>query len=140
MSDRLRELLRQRALLQEHVEWLDREIAAVRSSASAGPESRVEESASPVAVTAATRFASVGAPAPTSDAETAQGAFAEVSATPTAAIPPEVAAADAIIEEYRVPPETLRTDVRKGCLLYFFTALGLLALAVVALYFAYHHD
>jgi hypothetical protein len=31
MSDRLQELLRQRALLQEHLGWLDREIASATS-------------------------------------------------------------------------------------------------------------
>lgn len=34
MSDRLPELRRQRALIQQHLEWLDREIAAAQS----GPE------------------------------------------------------------------------------------------------------
>ena len=34
-------------------------------------------------------------------------------------------AADAILEEYRVAPDTLKTDIRKGCLLYFVGAFVL---------------
>jgi hypothetical protein len=44
-------------------------------------------------------------------------------------------AADAILEEYRVAPDTLKTDIRKGCLLYFIGALALVALGVSVLYF-----
>ncbi len=57
--------------------------------------------------------------------------------SPAAAAAPEVAAAaDAILEEYRVAPEALKGDVKKGCFFYFFGALGLLALGVIALYYA----
>lgn len=37
-------------------------------------------------------------------------------------------------------PKALHTDVRKGCLLYFFAALGLVILGAVGFYFAYHHE
>jgi hypothetical protein len=42
---------------------------------------------------------------------------------------------DAIIEEYRVPPETLHRDVKKGCLLYFALAFVLVGLAIALVYF-----
>ena len=44
-----------------------------------------------------------------------------------------------MLEEYRVAPDTLKSDVKKGCLLYFFAALALLAVGMVALYFIFRH-
>ena len=44
-----------------------------------------------------------------------------------------------MLDEYRVAPDALKSDVKKGCLLYFFGAIGLFALGVVALYFAFRH-
>ena len=44
-------------------------------------------------------------------------------------------AADAILSEYRVAPDTLKTDIRKGCLLYFVGALALVAVGLTGLYF-----
>ncbi len=57
-----------------------------------------------------------------------------------AAPPAEVtAAAEAMLDEYRVAPDALKSDVKKGCLLYFFGALGLFAMGVMVLYFAFRH-
>lgn len=122
MSDRLQELRRQRALVQEHLAWLDREIAAA-APAIAMPESpwpAKTPAAPPAPLAPSVVPVAVGAPA------------AEI-------LPAEVAAtADAILDEYRVQPDNLKTDVKKGCFLYFFAALGLVVLAVFAFYFAKH--
>jgi hypothetical protein len=48
MSDRLTELRRQRALLQQHADWLDREIAACLPAAPR-PTAAVPQPANPVA-------------------------------------------------------------------------------------------
>ena len=118
MSDRLQELRRQRALVQEHLAWLDREVAALAGPQSAPSEPRVDP---PVVLPAATVPLILPA----------------VVAAPLA---PEIAAvADSIIDEYRVPPETLKTDVKKGCFVYFFAALALVSLGVFGFYFALHH-
>ena len=61
-------------------------------------------------------------------------------AMPTAsAIPDAVGGdSDALLEEFRIAPDELKTDVKKGCLLYFFAALALVALGIVALYFFFN--
>lgn len=82
------------------------------------------------------------------DREIAQAAAAPAAAKPpappvapggvsSAAPAPAVATgvAEAILEEYRVPPEAVHRNVRKGCLLYFAAALVALGLALVVLYF-----
>ena len=49
-----------------------------------------------------------------------------------------VPGADEILEQYRVAPQSLQSDVKKGCLLYFFGAFALLALAILAFYYLNH--
>jgi hypothetical protein len=102
--DRLTELRRQRALLQQHTDWLDREIS--RASLNATPES-------PPAV----------AP-PTPDP----------SVTLRAAEPLITADPDAILSQYRSDEGRLKTDVRKGCLLYCLGAFALLGLSLLIVY------
>jgi hypothetical protein len=110
MSDRLQELLRQRAAIQSHLAWLDREIAQARpadatpaASPAPSPIPTAEKPASPVAITP---HSDVSSPDP-----------------------------DAILAGYRQDSQNLRTDLRKGCLLYFFGAFILLGLGVTAFYF-----
>ncbi|AOS46031.1 hypothetical protein Verru16b_03125 [Lacunisphaera limnophila] len=105
-SDRLTELQRQRALAQEQLAWFDREIA--RESAGQPP--------------AAT-------PPPTP----------ATPAAPSAAAAPESAAVDReaekILASYRQTSRPIKDEVKKGCLLYFFSAFGLLILALAAFWF-----
>lgn len=118
MSDRLDALLRQRALLQEHLAWLDAEIAA------ALPGNAVAPAAPP---STPLRLAPRTVPAPAS---------APALPLPTSSAPAVASAqADEILESYRTPPGSLKSDIRKGCLLYFVAALALVALGVAALYF-----
>lgn len=115
MSDRLRELLRQRALLQEHLAWLEREISHTQA---------------------------VPPVAPVKSAERAEPAPAQpgpaVASTPPAADAPAKAKPDpeAILEKYRVEPKSLQQDVRKGCMVYFALGFLVFALSVVGLYYA----
>jgi hypothetical protein len=120
-ADRLAELLRQRALMQEHLDWLEREIAANQPSARSEPQQttiRVASQAIPLAgaIRPAVNMARSSVEA---------GAKADV---------------DALLDEYRVRPETLKQDVRKGCLLYFAGAFVVLGLIVFGLYFALRHN
>lgn len=117
-SPRLDELLRQRALLQEHLAWLDREIAAEQSEqrAPTGP------SPSPAAFSPTPNDAVAVRPQP---------APAEVEAAETQA--------EAILAENRTPMSKLQQDVRLGCFLYFVAALAAVAAGVVALYFLLRH-
>lgn len=63
---------------------------------------------------------------------------APAAPSPVPAVAPEVAAAaDAILEEYRVPPASLHTDVKKGCFLYLAAAFGLFAAVVTILNYAF---
>jgi hypothetical protein len=117
VSDRLAELQRQRALAQEQLAWLDREIARETGQAPApGPV------AAPAGVPAPEPARPVVAPAapivPTSDAATA-------------------AVADEIIAQYQQSPQTTAQDVKKGCYVWFFLALTLLALTAATIVFVY---
>lgn len=117
MSDRLPELLRQRALLQEHLAWLDREIAVAREGRSPAGEPFPDSTASAAsAPTTATALPS-GTPAPS----------AAGGASP-----------DAILDRYRADPGLIRREVRRGCLLYLSAALALLAVALAAITWLTH--
>jgi hypothetical protein len=109
MSDRPAELRRQRALIAEHLAWLDREIARATPAASPAPDS----------------------PAPTTPPLP--------SAPAPLPPPPELKnlEADAILDRYRTEERSLKDDVRKGCFLYCAAAVVLLALGVAAIYIAY---
>ncbi len=99
MSDRLQELQRQRALAQEQLAWLDREIAretggkALSSPASLPPPTTAGE-------------------APAADTE-----------------------AEKILARYRDTAHPVKDEVKRGCFLYFFAALGLIVLGLVTFYF-----
>jgi hypothetical protein len=124
MSDRLRELLRQRALLQEHLAWLEREITAASDKGVPPAELPLAKIVVP--------------PTPTPAAIPTLAHSGPVIATTgtTRPVPVTAQAAEAILEEYRVPPNALQQDVRRGCLLYFAAGFLIFALAVVGLYFA----
>lgn len=103
-SDRLKELQRQRALAQEQVAWFDREIAK-------------EQSHTPI----------------TQPAETPK------SASPGAGVPPPREStspldAEKLIERYQSSGVSIKSEVKRGCFLYFFAAFAVLALAVVVFY------
>ncbi len=108
MSDRLAELRRQRALVQSHLTWLDAEIARESGSAPTG--------AAPATATHPTALPAL-VPAPSFEDP-----------------PPMTPVADTILQEYRVPETALKSDVRKGCFLYFIAALAAVAVGVVLLY------
>ena len=125
MPDRLAELRRQRALIAEHLAWLDREIAAAGPASTSSPEpptASVPEAASapspaglaPAAIPAAATTAKPGAPATVGHA-----------------------AEDDIATKHlptKRQPADIQQDVRRGCLLYFSIAallvIGLCALLV----------
>lgn len=124
MSDRLAELRRQRELMQQHLAWLDREIAA-----EAAKQYPAETSAKIAAI--------VTASVPKSPVATPITPPARESIAPPAGVAASISAApdaDLILEEYRTPPATLHHDVRKGCFLYFAAALVLLVVVVAILY------
>ena len=117
MSDRLDDLVRQRALVQEHLAWLNREIANAAEAAKAA--TAAPPAPLPPAGASAVPSAVVLAPSPTGPA-TGVGAIE----------------ADEIMAQYQATPANVKQDVRKGCLLYFSAALLLLGLVVTVLFFA----
>ncbi|HVS53387.1 MAG TPA: hypothetical protein VHD62_13610 [Opitutaceae bacterium] len=129
MSDRLNELRRQRALMQEHLAWLDSEIATAEKSSGEATVAAVSPAPSP-------------APAPvlrTTPRVVSLTPVATPRATTAVSAPaPADPLAEKILEEYRVPEKSLREDVRRGCFLYFAGALLVLGGVVVALYFLLH--
>ena len=118
MADRIAELARQRALLSEHLAWLDREIAdeTVKRLIPKAPDP------------AAANMAAVVPPPPP----------AQISEPTVGAAPPLTTTAPAaaeILDQFRVEPSAVKQDVRKGCLLYFAAAFVLLGVVVAILYF-----
>ncbi len=109
MPDRLAELRRQRALVQEHLAWLEREIAATEK----------------------TSGAPTLASAPLPLAPHTSGPASPATAKPA----PSEASVDEILSQYRSAPDVVRQDVRKGCLLYFGLALVAFVACVAILYF-----
>ncbi len=111
MSERLTELQRQRALAQEQITWLDREIA--------------RETGQPLPAASPSEGVPVATPRPATAVRVA--ADAEAGAR----------AAEEILAQYQQPGPTMEKDVKRGCYLYFFLALGLLVLFAVGAYFLY---
>jgi hypothetical protein len=139
MSDRLQQLLRQRALLQEHLAWLDREIAEASGGAPT-PAPAATPSPAPIAAPIAPKPATPTYVASQAAQILAAAAAAKPAPAPAAEVSPEIAAvADEIIQKYQSGPDAMKTDIRKGCFLYFFGALVLFALGVVGLYLALRH-
>ena len=131
--NRLNDLRRQRELVAEQLAWIDREIAAAGGLPTTTPATAVPP---PPALRLVTPAAAVPIP------PSAPVRVPIVPLTPPAAlnveIPAHVAAqADAMLDEYRVAPDAMKSDVKKGCFLYFFAAFALFALGVVALYFIF---
>jgi hypothetical protein len=134
MSDRLEELRRQRNLIEEHLAWLDREIAAASGEPAVAPPA-------PTPIPAPVASVAPAAVAPVVVAPVVAPVPVAAPAIPSEPIAPEVAAtADAILDEYRVAPAALHSDVKKGCFLYLLAAFGLLALGVIGLYYALRHN
>jgi hypothetical protein len=127
MSDRLQELLRQRALVRDHLSWLDGEIAAeqnVHDQPLPGSKLRLQTRTAPSEAPAAqSQFQAShppASPAPSGylapQAATIAQHAAAARQAPTASDenPAVAAAADAILEEYRRSPDALKTDIRTG--------------------------
>lgn len=136
MSDRLAELRRQRALLEEHLAWLDREMGAQTRQDSAARGGAPNPIAPLPRTAAPARALSL---APGADA-IARPPFAAVAPDPGAGVSTLPAqpmpVADAVLDKYRVAPEAMKSDVRKGCFLYFVAAFVLLGLGVTILWWA----
>jgi hypothetical protein len=117
VSDRLVDLQRQRALAQEQVAWFDRELA------------RETGQVTPPTAAAATALTPV------------TPAAAPVIPRPTAAAADEAAAraAQEIIAQYQEgpSPKSAAKDMKRGCYLAFFFALGAVALIFLTAYFIY---
>jgi hypothetical protein len=125
MPDRLAELVRQRALVQEHLAWLDREIANARQPPSPGAEA--PPLVSPPSISASS-MPTVGTSVQTSKNPGEAGHVAGGPETLTSDV-------DTILAQYQVAPTVVKQDVRKGCFLYFAAAFVLLGLGVTLLYF-----
>jgi hypothetical protein len=149
MSDRLSELVRQRALVLEHLAWLDREISQANAASPTVPDPQSIPPAATLSSTTQVPAAAPGVNAPS--ASTTPPSAASVSARSDARAPIgshglEKAAfqggtapggiSEKMLEQYRVSPKAVHQDVRKGCLLYFVGAFVLLGIVVAILYFS----
>jgi cell division protein FtsN len=116
MNSRLARLREQRDLILKHLQWIDQEIA-VEDSTESPKKPEVPASDQPKPVESPTTDV-IPAPAPTPIAS---------GEMPVPALDPS--------DEGNV--QSLKSDVRKGCLLYFGLAWVLLAAAVAIVYLAY---
>lgn len=150
MSQRLAELQRQRALLQEHMDWLEREITAeqLRSTETTPvpirppdvePTAPAHASPTPSANPAVARAGAATTVATAAD--TTIATTINVVAPAPLTSPPRPGAGplhghgpEEILDQYRIAPDTLRNDIRKGCFLYFALAFVLLTIGVGALW------
>jgi len=116
MADRLEELRKQRALVQQHLTWLDHEIAAITVTRLTLP---------PFALRSGTR-PPVGPTATTPAVPPAAG--------PAAGLPiPELA-------DFQVDPDNVHGDTRRGCIMYAAIALIVMALICGVIYFVGYRD
>lgn len=128
MPDRLAELLRQRALVQEHLAWLNQQIADAAEAA----KGKGAGTAAPPRPS--TPNATASAPPVSATAAPISSLAPHLSGSTTNALPAD---AEEILAKYRVEPTTVKQDVRKGCLLYFCAALLLIGAGLVGFYFLF---
>jgi hypothetical protein len=119
MPDRLNELLRQRALIQDHLSWLDRQIISesdgISPLASPTTVSGQSEGGKQPLVSTPLPFAPAGLPDPAQSNHEA----------------------DAILADYKKDPRRQQSDIKRGCFLYFLGALAFVSLVVFLFYFFY---
>lgn len=114
-------------LLEQHLAWLDREIAA--EAGAANPETPPGASSEPTPAAATPSLQHVST-------QSAAASGSTTDAPPPPAFHGNAASAETLLDEYRVAPETLRQDVRKGCLIYFALAFAALFIAIGMLWIA----
>jgi hypothetical protein len=134
MPDRFNELVRQRALVAEHLAWLDQEIARANSVPATAPAPLAPQAALPRAESAIPPI--TDAAALTRATNNVDPTASSPSSAP-AMMPAETPAvvSDEILDQYRVSPTSVHQDVRKGCFLYFAGAFVLLGIVIAILYF-----
>ena len=116
MADRLEELRKQRALVQQHLTWLDHEIAAMTVTRLTLP---------PFAMRSGTR---------PPVAPTATTPAVPVAGGPAAGMPiPELA-------DFQVDPDNVHVDTRRGCIMYAAIAQIVMALICGVIYFVGYRD
>ncbi|MGH7955418.1 MAG: hypothetical protein ACREH8_00210 [Opitutaceae bacterium] len=132
MIDRLSELVRQRALVLEHLAWLDREIARATAAEAASPAAPATPTTPPPKRNVAPVVQDIAVPVTELTATIpAPGSGTSATKSPPLTPPP----AEDMLEKFRVSPTAVHQDVRKGCLLYFVGAFVLLGIVVAILYF-----
>ena len=123
MSQRLEDLQRQRRLMQEHLAWLEQEIARELAQSPGGAPSATLPAPSPA-----------GGSRPTV-------AISSVSRAPFVSEPASAAvAADQILAQYQQDPSDVRTDIRRGCIIAFSVALALFFAVVAIAYVVYPRE
>ncbi|MEO6876562.1 MAG: hypothetical protein ABI222_17235 [Opitutaceae bacterium] len=121
MPDRLDELRKQRALVQQHLTWLDHEIAAVTVTRLTLPPFAMRSGATRPPIPGATN-------APMA------------AATPASLRPAMNPAAIPELAEFQVDPDDVHGDTRRGCILYAAIAVIVMVLICGVIYFVGYRD
>lgn len=108
-SDRLNELRRQRALVQQHLEWLEAEIAAAENKTRAAVPLRSPAGSQNEAITSPIESISLSETAPSPELE-------------------------ALVAAQKTAPANSAAEVKRGCFIAFAGLFVLLGLAVYGLY------
>ncbi len=140
MNDRLEELREQKRILQTHLQWLEKEIsteAAREAPPESPPEPPEEEPAGQVAARPNSPIAtSAFTPGP-SLPETLQPPV-QIPAPPAALEDPEVPLPASVSpEDFEVDHHAVKSEVRRGCLIYLTLLTVIVLLSGVILYLVY---
>ncbi len=125
--DRLAELRRQRALVAQHLAWIDAELTAAGAGKPPAPSGKPAP--------AETELSGLdGLPNPAAPAAPSAGAGTETeSADPALAL--ANARADEIIEKYRATEALDPNEAKRGCLILFVAFFVLGAVTLIAIYY-----
>lgn len=157
MSDRISELIRQKQLLQEHLNWLDQEIARAAATAALQPGAPATPPSRAPTVTAMPPPADMPVPAPKVAAPLAPSApvvppSATLSSSATSPETPNSSAsvetenpeamrmADEIIARYQHDEALRPEDTKRGCLILAGAVFVLMAAAFLISYWFFYRS
>jgi hypothetical protein len=129
MADRLQELLQQRALIKEHLEWLDAEIAA--SSGRPPPTTSLPLAPTRSAIPARNESSPTQIPLPPAKPVLA----VPVSPTPVPAIPDD---ADALIAQLAAQEKQEAVPSKSGCWLVFSALIFVILAGLIAAWYFFY--
>ncbi len=144
MSDRIVELLRQKQLLQEHLNWLDKEIARAATSTNQAPPVPLPKSSAPAVIQAPTP--SVAPVIPEHAPADIPPPVAPISTTTTSTVAGSehtseaMRKADEILARYQQEEALQPEDTKRGCMVLAAAVFALMGIAFLVSYWFFYKD